>query len=73
MAAVRLVQTTAVQGPLRRIPTPAGSTTNVKGKMNAGSVYFQDWSVVLYGFPPVMAAAAKGDRAVGGETSESTA
>jgi hypothetical protein len=35
---------------------------------NAGIVYFQDWSVVRYGSPPVIAAAAKGDSAVGGDT-----
>jgi hypothetical protein len=29
--------------------------------------------MVLKGFPPVIAAAAKGDSAVGGETSERTA
>jgi hypothetical protein len=45
----------------------------MKGTRNAGRVYFQDCSVVLYGSPPVMAAAAKGERAVGGETSDNTA
>ena len=45
----------------------------MNGTRNAGIVYFHDWSVVRYGSPPVIAAAAKGDRAVGGETSERTA
>jgi hypothetical protein len=36
-------------------------------------VYFHDCSVVRYGSPPVIAAAANGDSAVGGDTSESTA
>ena len=45
----------------------------MKGTRNAGAVYFQHWSVVLYGSPPVIAAAAKGESAVGGETSERTA
>src|SRR5215204_5646029 len=54
-------------------PTPIGSSTNTNGTMNAGSVYFHACSVVLYGSPPVIAAAAKGERAVGGETSDSTA
>src|SRR5215831_5411421 len=60
-------------GILSSNPTPAGSRTNTNGTTNAGSVYFHDCSVVLYGSPPVIAAAANGDSAVGGETSESTA
>ena len=36
-------------------------------------MYFHAIIVVLYGLPPVVAAAAKGESAVGGETSESTA
>ena len=52
---------------------PAGSRTNTNGTTNAGSVYFHDCIVVLYGSPPVIAAAANGDSAVGGETSDSTA
>jgi len=32
----------------------------MNGTTNAGSVYFHDCSVVRYGSPPVMAAAAKG-------------
>ena len=31
---------------LRRRPLPAGSSTNANGTRKAGSVYFQDWSVV---------------------------
>src|SRR5438309_10886068 len=60
-------------GALSNRPTPAGSSTNTKGTTKAGSVYFQACIVVLYGSPPVMAAAANGDNAVGGDTSESTA
>src|SRR5262249_58247953 len=60
-------------GIASRTPTPRGSRTNTNGTMNAGRVYFQDWRVVLYGFPPVIAAAANGDSAVGGETSDRTA
>src|SRR5713101_1362966 len=52
--------------PVRSSPIPEGSSTNMNGTKNAGMVYFQDWSVVLYGSPPVIAAAAKGERAVGG-------
>src|SRR4029453_1259928 len=52
---------------------PAGSSTKTNGTTKAGSVYFHDCSVVLYGSPPVIAAAANGDNAVGGETSDSTA
>ena len=40
---------------------------------NAGRVYFQVNHIVFTGRPPVMAAAANGLRAVGGETSDSTA
>src|SRR2546421_348455 len=60
-------------GTLSSNPTPIGSRTKIKGTMKAGSVYFHDCSVVLYGSPPVIAAAAKGESAVGGDTSESTA
>src|SRR3954469_21381735 len=59
--------------PVRRSPVPLGSSTNMNGTRNAGTVYFQHCSVVLYGSPPVMAAAAKGESAVGGDTSERTA
>ncbi|MNC92169.1 hypothetical protein D3C83_85480 [compost metagenome] len=59
--------------PVSRRPCPLGSSTNMKGTRNAGVVYFQHCSVVLYGSPPVIAAAANGESAVGGETSDSTA
>src|SRR5258708_13199747 len=59
--------------PVSRSPVPLGSSTNMNGTRNAGAVYFQHCSVVLYGSPPVIAAAANGDSAVGGETSDSTA
>src|SRR5258705_8809027 len=59
--------------PISNSPSPAGSSTNMNGTRNAGIVYFHDCSVVLYGSPPVMAAAANGDSAVGGETSDNTA
>ena len=63
----------ALVEPISSRPWPLGSSTNMNGTRNAGSVYFQHCIVVLYGSPPVIAAAAKGDSAVGGETSESTA
>src|SRR5919198_448124 len=80
-AAVKVTQAIAGQfalarvlnEPVRSSPVPFGSSTNMKGTRNAGVVYFQHCSVVLYGSPPVIAAAAKGESAVGGETSESTA
>src|SRR5262252_5140045 len=75
--AVSAIHATAPQelsaGALSSSPTPAGSSTNTKGTTNAGSVYFQACIVVLYGSPPVIAAAANGESAVGGETSDSTA
>src|SRR5450759_2122074 len=63
----------ALVEPISSNPWPAGSSTNMNGTRNAGTVYFQHCMVVLYGSPPVIAAAANGDSAVGGETSESTA
>ncbi len=60
-------------GAISSRPAPAGSSTNANGSRNAGSVYFHDCSVVRYGSPSVIAAAANGDSAVGGDTSESTA
>ena len=42
-------------------------------EQKAGNVYFQVSIMVLNGLPPVIAAAANGDSAVGGLTSESTA
>ena len=63
----------ALVEPINNRPCPLGSSTNMNGTKKAGRVYFQHCKVVLYGSPPVMAAAAKGDKAVGGDTSESTA
>src|SRR3954470_17691743 len=63
----------ALLEPMSSRPCPLGSSTNMKGSRKAGTVYFQHCMVVLYGSPPVMAAAAKGESAVGGDTSESTA
>src|SRR5678815_5688177 len=54
-------------------PTPIGTRTKTNGTTNAGSVYYHACSVVLYGSPPVSAAWANGDDAVGGGTSGSTA
>src|SRR6266478_2811853 len=59
--------------PVSSRPVPLGSSTNMNGIRNAGVVYFQHCMVVRYGPPPVIAAAANGDKAVGGDTSESTA
>src|SRR6266566_6964697 len=77
MHAVNAIHTTAAQEPsggaFSSNPTPAGSSTKMKGTTKAGSVYFQACIVVLYGSPPVIAAAANGDSAVGGETSDNTA
>src|SRR5258706_8499630 len=47
-------------------PVPLGSRTNMNGTRNAGLVYFQHCSVVLYGSPPVLAAAADGEEEVSG-------
>src|SRR6478736_9546519 len=69
----QLALASALVDPINSRPCPLGSSTNMKGTRNAGTVYFQHCIVVLYGSPPVMAAAAKGDSAVGGDTSESTA
>src|SRR5512133_1632840 len=63
----------ALVEPISSSPWPLGSSTNMKGSRKAGTVYFQHCMVVLYGSPPVMADAANGDSAVGGETSDSTA
>src|SRR5687768_8284996 len=80
-AAVRVTLATSSQSapaaaladPMSSSARPSGSSTNMNGSRNAGSVYFQQCSVVLYGSPPVIAAAANGDSAVGGDTSDSTA
>src|SRR5262245_62831019 len=57
----------------RSRPRPRGSMVNANGTTNAGAVYFHDNIVVRNGLPPVIAAAANGDSAVGGLTSDSTA
>ena len=54
-------------------PSPRGWIVNASGTTNAGAVYFHDSIVVRSGLPPVTAAAANGDSAVGGLTSDSTA
>ena len=60
-------------GPWSSSPSPFGLSTKANGTRNAGSVYFQVSIMVLNALPPVMAAAATADSAVGGLTSESTA
>ena len=69
----QLASARVLNDPVSRSPAPLGSSTNMKGTRNAGVVYFQHCRVVLYGSPPVIAAAANGESAVGGETSDSTA
>ena len=54
-------------------PRPCGLSVNANGKTNAGSVYFHVSIIVGSWPPPVIAAAAIGDSAVGGLTSERTA
>ena len=58
--------------PVQRIARPSGCV-NMKGTRKQGSAYFQVSIIVLYGFPPVIAAAANGESATGGDTSDSTA
>ena len=58
--------------PVHRIASPSGCV-NMNGTRKHGSAYFHVSIMVLYGFPPVIAAAANGESATGGETSESTA
>ena len=69
----QLALASALAEPISSRPWPLESSTNMNGTRNAGTVYFQHCSVVLYGSPPVIAAAANGDSAVGGDTSDSTA
>ena len=77
MQAVTAIQATcpqdAVERRLEQQPDARGVEHEDEGHHEAGSVYFHDCSVVRYGSPPVIAAAAKGDSAVGGDTSDSTA
>ena len=68
-SASRMVPT----GPSSSSASPRGDSTNANGTRNAGSVYRQVSIMVRNGLPPVMAAAATADSAVGGLTSERTA
>ena len=52
---------------------PLGLRVKTNGTRKAGRVYFQVIIIVRKGFPPVIAAAANAESAVGGLTSESTA
>ncbi len=54
-------------------PEEVAGCVNMNGTRKHGSAYFQVSIIVLYGLPPVIAAAANGDRATGGDTSLSTA
>src|SRR5690606_27359972 len=58
--------------PSSSSPTPCGESTATNGTRNAGSVYFQVSHIVRTGRPPVIADAANGESAVGGDTSDST-
>ena len=66
--------TTASTMPVsrHRIASPPG-WVNMNGTRKHGSAYFHVSIMVRYGFPPVIAAAAKGESATGGETSLRTA
>src|SRR5207253_99482 len=44
--------------PVSKSPVPLGSSTNMNGTRNAGVVYFQHCSVVLYGSPTMIPAPA---------------
>ena len=63
----------ALTGPRSSRASPAGDRTKTNGTRKAGSVYLQAISIVRVALAPVMAAAANGDSAVGGDTSDSTA
>src|SRR5688572_7622479 len=67
------VATTSSAEPCRSTLVPTGLSVNTSGTTNAGSTYFHVSIVVRNGLPPVTAAAANGERAVGGLTSDSTA
>ena len=58
---------------LQQHSAAAGLSVNTNGTTKAGATYFHEIIVVRNGLPPVMAAAANGDSAVGGLTSDSTA
>ena len=72
-AAVADEESTSTSGACIKIPMPSRLSVNTNGTRNAGSVYFHVSIIVWNGFPPVMAAAANGDSAVGGLTSDKTA
>ena len=63
----------SIHGPCSRSPIPCALSVNANGKTKAGNVYFHVSIIVGKARPPVMAAAAKGESAVGGLTSDSTA
>ena len=59
--------------PCSSSPSPLSVSTNANGTRKAGSVYFQVSIIVRKALPPVIAAAAKAESAVGGLTSDRTA
>src|SRR5258708_12682098 len=63
----------APAGSFKSTPAPSGSSTKKNGTTNAGIVYFHACSVVLYGSPPAIAAAAKGERALRADTPQTPA
>src|SRR5215204_2865380 len=71
--AVNEAAATEDHDPRSSSPTPSGRSVKTNGTTNAGRVYFQVRIIVLKGLPPVRAAAANGDSAVGGLTSDRTA
>ena len=62
-----------VHGACSRSAQAVGVIVNMNGTTKAGSVNLQVSIIVVKGLPPVMAAAANGESAVGGLTSERTA
>jgi len=62
-----------VLAPRMRRFAPVALAEKKNGTKNAGSEYFQACIMALKGLPPVMAAAAEGDKPTGGETSDRTA
>ena len=72
-AADALAVKTSTIEPLNSTPRPCGVSVNTNGTRKAGSVYFHVRIIVANGSAPVSAAAANGESAVGGLTSERTA
>src|ERR687892_463797 len=73
-AAAEAVATRMVTGPPSiSSPLPCGASTKTNGTRKAGRLYFQVSHIVLTGLPPVIAEAANGESAVGGDTSLRTA